>query len=510
MRNIRTPAKCASRALLHLFAVCGGTVFSPEASASSPPNVVFIYTDDQAEWTIGAYGNPEAHTPNLDRLAGQGARLTNALVATPVCSPARASLFTGRYSTEHSIYDFIPPPEHVAYTPETGAIGLDQGFVTFPEALARAGYTSGLVGKWHIGDWTKDPSRRFHPTTHGFQYFMGLTGGGTVASDAPLEKDGIVKKREGLTDDVLTQEGIAFVERNRDRPFLLFLALRSPHTPWLPVAAEDSVPFARLDPTIPNPDFPDLDIAKVKRMMREYLASVTGVDRNVGLILAALDRLQLADNTIVIFSSDHGYNMGHNGIWHKGNGIWVTNTPRPDAQNINGKYRPNLYDHSLRVPVLVRWPGHIKPGTVVDETVSSLDWYPTILAMAGAAMPLDVAVRGRNFLPLLRGESIAGWDNDFYAEYSMKVYCRTDMRVYRTPQWKLIRDFLNPSRDELYNLRSDPAESKNLIKETGDPAVRAAITALDAKILEHMRRHNDPALSLADLAGRTEGTVAIK
>lgn len=228
-------------------------------------------------------------------------------------------------------------------------------------------------------------------------------------------------------------------------------------------------------------------------MMREYLSSVTGVDRNVGELLAALDRLKLADNTVVIFTSDHGYNMGHNGIWHKGNGIWALTTTRPDARNISGKYRPNVYDRSLRVPAVVRWPGKIRPGTVIPETVSNLDWYPTILAMAGAGLPGDATVRGRDCGPLLRGEKIAGWNNDFYAEYSMRVYCRTDIRAYRTPGWKLVRDFTNPELDELYDLATDPEETTNLISDMR-PTARDAIRSLDEKILTEMRRHADPLL----------------
>jgi uncharacterized sulfatase len=461
------------------------------------PNIIFIYTDDQASWTLGSYGNPQAHTPHLDRLAAQGARLTNALVATPVCSPARASLFTSRYGSELGILDFIPAPGHSSYNAAMGEIGLASELVTFPEVLARAGYTNGLVGKWHIGDWTKNPSRRFHPTNHGFHYFMGLTGGGGPPMDALLEKDGVEAVRPGLIDDVLTGEGITFVERNRDRPFFLFLALRAPHRQWLPVAPEDWAPFDRLDPVIPNPDYPDLEVEKVRVMMREYLASVAGVDRNVGRVLATLDRLKLADNTIVIFSSDHGYNVGHNGIYHKGNGIRLTRKRPADTKNIKGSYRPNLYDHSLRVPAIVRWPGRIPPGTVINETVSSLDWYPTLLAMAGAALPQDAMIRGRNVLPLLRGERPTDWENSFYAEYSMRMYCRTDLRSFRTLDWKLVRDFLNPERDELYHLATDPEERSNRISDTADPAVSAAIRVLDRKIIEEMRHHQDPALALA-------------
>lgn len=476
------------------WALIGATATATAADARRP-NIVFIYTDDQAAWTLGTYGNPHAHTPHLDRLAAQGVKLTNALVATPVCSPARAALFSSRYGTELGILDFIPHPAHKQYTPETGAIGLEPRFVAFPVLLSRAGYTTGLVGKWHVGDWTKDPERRFHPTRHGFEFFMGLTGGGSDTIDPVLEKDGVERKFKGLTDDILTDEAMAFLKRQAHRPFFLFLGLRSPHTRFLPVAPEDAAPYRGLDPVIPNPAYPDLEVDRVKRMMVEYLSSCTGVDRNVGRLLAALDRLKLTENTIVIFSSDHGYNMGHNGIWHKGNGFWVTTKRPPATRHVASNYRPNLYDHSLRVPAIVRWPGHIAPGTVVERTVSSLDWYPTILALAGVELPRDLVVRGRNAAPLLRGEQVAGWDDDFYAEYSMRIYSRTDMRTYRTARWKLVRDFLNPERDELYDLQADPEENRNRIGDAHEPAIRAVVATLDARLRARMKEIDDPVLA---------------
>ena len=142
-------------------------------------------------------------------------------------------------------------------------------------------------------------------------------------------------------------------------------------------------------------------------MTREYLASVHGVDRNLGRLLSLLDELKLAENTLVVFTSDHGYNLGHNGIWHKGNGHWVLTEPPPATPNIPKGQRPNLYDHSLRVPCIVRWPGVVKPGTVVVRTVTMLDWFPTLLAAAGVEEPKDVPVRGRNVLPLLRDDAAA-------------------------------------------------------------------------------------------------------
>ena len=506
MKKAKRPGLLGTAATVGLGMLCAfGAAPAVNAAPAQRPNIVFIYTDDQAAWTLGCYGNRQAHTPNLDRLATQGARLKNALVTTPVCSPARASLFSGRYGSEVGILDFIPHPAHKEYSAEIGAIGLDARFVTFPALLAQAGYATALVGKWHVGDWTQDPQRRFHPTRHGFEFFTGLTGGGTTTKDPMIEKDGVERKVEGLTEDILTSEAISYIEKSVGgdrRPFFLFLGLRAPHGQYLPVAPEDAAPYRDLDPAIPNPDYHDLNVASVKKMMREYLSSVTCIDRNVGRLLATLDRLKIGDNTVVIFSSDHGYNMGHNGIWHKGNGIWATKTLPPAKPNIAARYRPNLYDHSLRVPALVRWPGAIKPGTVIEQTVSSLDWYPTILALAGVALPAEVVVRGRNALPLLRGEPVPDWNNDFFAEYSMRVYCRTDMRAYRTAEWKLVRDFLNPDRDELYHLRTDPAEAKNRIGDSRDPTVRAAIAALDARIREEMRRHGDPLLAKLEAAKR--------
>lgn len=465
------------------------------AAPAARPNILFIYTDDQASWTLGCYGNAQAHTPHLDKLAAGGARLNNALVTTPVCSPARAALFSGRYGTEVGILDFIAAPGHKEYTPAVGGIGLEPKFVLFPELLAKAGYATALVGKWHLGDWTSDPARRFHPTKRGFEYFVGLTGGGTSTKDPMIERNGVEKKETGLTEDILTSEAMTYLEkRDASRPFFLFLGLRAPHTAYLPVTPEDASPYAAMDMAIPNPDYPDLNVADVKKKMRDYLSSVTAIDRNVGRLLATLDRLKLAENTVVIFSSDHGYNMGHNGIWHKGNGVWATKTMPAAKPNIAARYRPNLFDHSLRVPALVRWPGAIKPGTVIEQTVSSLDWYPTLLAIAGVAKRAEVTIRGRSAVPLLRGENVR-WDNDFYAEYSMRIYCQTDMRAYRTADWKLVRDFMNPDRDELYDLRNDPAESKNRIGDTSDPKVRQAIATLDAKIRDKMKQLGDPVLA---------------
>lgn len=260
------------------------------------------------------------------------------------------------------------------------------------------------------------------------------------------------------------------------------------------MAPQDWAPFEKLDPKLPHPDYPGLDVKRVKRMTREYLASVRGVDRNVGLVMKTLDDLKMTDSTMVIFTADHGYNMGHNGIWHKGNGHWVLKRdalPKPTA-NIPRGQRPNMYDTSIRVPTAIRWPGVIKPGTVIEQSISFLDWYPTLVAAAGAKLPKGETIRGRNFIGLLQGKKLQ-WDNDVFGQYSTKHQSRTHMRMFRTPKWKLVRDFLNPDRDELYNLVNDPQESTNLIK-VATPAAAKVVEALHAKIIENMKKINDPVL----------------
>jgi len=458
------------------------------------PNIVFILTDDQAPWAFGASGDPNAFTPNMDRLARQGAYLSNVFTTTPVCSPARASIMTSRYASEYQILDFIPHPDHRLYDPAYKP-GLDPESVTFAEVLQGAGYATALVGKWHLGDWTQGGDLSFHPTRHGFDYFMGLTGGGTTPDDPELESNGEVKKFQGLTTDILTDHALAFMERNANHPFLLCLSTRAPHARWLPVAEEDWAPYREMDPVVPNPAYPDLDVEKVKRKMREYLASTSGVDRNLGRLVRKLDELKLLENTVIVFFSDHGYNMGHNGIEHKGNGKWITRSRHADSENIKENYRPNLYDNSLKVPAFVYWPSKIKPGTVIDHTITSLDLYPTFVEMAGVSLPKDHLVRGRSFLPLLTGESVGDWDNDFYGEYSMINYSDAYMRCYRTPEWKLVRDFLNPERDELYHIALDPQENINLMGCQNEE-IQTILAHLQNKMEEKMKELNDPLLEM--------------
>ncbi|HIN96014.1 MAG TPA: DUF4976 domain-containing protein, partial [Planctomycetes bacterium] len=210
-------------------------------------------------------------------------------------------------------------------------------------------------------------------------------------------------------------------------------------------------------------------------------------------VLALLEKLELDSNTIVVFTSDHGYNLGEHGVWYKGNAVYaLTKNPPQQWPKIPAARRPNLWDTSLRVPTAVRWPAQIKPKSKVTQTVSNLDWFPTLLSMAGVALPKEITIRGRDFTPLLKGESVP-WNDDLYAEYSMHHGAQTQMRGYRTPGWKLMQDFASPGRAELYDLTSDPHERNNLIASRNAQHVRIRAT-LAAKMHKRMVQLKDPAL----------------
>ena len=183
----------------------------------------------------------------------------------------------------------------------------------------------------------------------------------------------------------------------------------------------------------------------------------------------------------MIFSSDHGYMIGQHGLWHKGNGTWL----------VEGKSgpRPNMFDESIRVPLIVRWPGAVRPGTVIERVVSNLDLFPTILEMAGLGVPENLRIRGRSLVPLLRGEP-AAWDDTLFGQYDMHHYVAARMRMIRTPEWKLIRHFEPGGQDELYHLAADPGEATNLAG-SAEPTVRRNLAELSRRLEAWMKAMND-------------------
>ncbi len=460
----RTP-----RILLPLVgAALAPALIGPAPAQQSRPNLISIVTDDQAHWSIGAYGNRQSRTPNMDRLCREGARFLNAFTATPVCSPSRATFLTGRYGTQVGITDYLTPDE------QNRGLGLPESATTWPQVLQRQGYRTALLGKWHLG-----ARPEFHPTRRGFDLFYGFLGGGNTPMNPTLEVEGRETRLTGALPDLLTDRALEFIGENRDRPFALLLHFRAPHLPYGPVPAADSAPFADLDPTIPS--FAGLDREQVKRWTRDYYASIHSVDRNLGRLLAQLDELNLARRTVVSFTSDHGYNIGHHGIHTKGNGVWVLGGQ-------TGPKRPNMWDNSVRVPLAIRWPGVIRAGLEIPQMVSNVDTFASMLSLLGVRLPAGARHQGADFSPLLRGEQIA-WRDTLFGQYDLHNVGLAYMRMIRTEDWKLVRHYRSSGLDELYDLRSDPGETRN---RWSDAALRPVRDDLLTRLVTWQRSIRDP------------------
>jgi uncharacterized sulfatase len=441
-------------------------------------NVISVVTDDQGAWALGCYGNKECRTPNMDRLAREGARVLNAFTPTPVCSPSRATMLCGLYGTQVGITDWIAPKEADA------GLGLSPNVPTWPKILHQHGYRTALIGKWHLG--TQPP---FHPTRNGFDHFFGFLGGGNRPMDPILEQAGKTRTFEGPLPDLLTDDALQFLAENKAHPFALLLHFRAPHLPYGPVPAVDSEPFRDLDPTIPSA--PGIDRQQVKTWTRDYYASIHSVDRNLGRLLAKLDELGLSTKTIVLFTSDHGYNIGQHTIHAKGNGYWI-------AGGVAGPTRPNLWDTSIRVPLLIRWSGVVKPGTEIAEMVTFLDLAPSIVGMLNLAPPREAKWQGLDLTPLLRGCKIA-WRDAVYGQYDLHNSGLAYLRMIRTSKWKLVRHHHANFLDELYNLEDDPGESRNLYGAAKHAAVRAQ---LQQRLTAWQKSIADPLLRELETRGR--------
>jgi choline-sulfatase len=436
-------------------------------------NVIAIVTDDQARWTIGAYGNRDARTPNMDRLAAEGALFVNAFVNTPVCSPSRASFLTGLHGTQVGITDWINVNEASA------GVGLPPETVTWPEVLRANGYATALLGKWHLGHLPQH-----HPTKHGYDHFWGFLGGGTEPMDPHVEVNGTRTRLKGPVPDLLTDEAMRWVEANRDKPFALSLHFREPHLPYAPVPDVDAAVYRDADVSIPK--WERLDEPFTKNLTRRYYSSVHAVDRNLGRLLAKLDELKLADNTIVLFTSDHGYNVGHHVLHGKGNANWI-------GGGVPGPKRPNMFDSSIRVPLLIRWPAGVKAGTRIEQPVMNLDTFSTVLAMTGIAPPADVRQHGRDFSPLLRGETVADWRTDVFGQYDLHNAGLAFMRMIRSDEWKLVVHHMTNGSNELYNLKDDPEERRNRYYDKKASGVRED---LRKRLVRWQESVSDPILKL--------------
>jgi len=455
-------------------AICGTTLSIANATIENrKPNILFIQTDDQSRWSVSAYGCENLKTPNIDRLAAEGALFENAFVDCPVCSPSRMTLLTGKHGTEVGVTDYL--------THKQGLLsGISTNHISWPNILVQNGYTTGLIGKWHIGD-----SEKSLPKNNGFSYFVGNLGGGWHPKNPKfINNDNQSKTYTGYSVDVCSDLAIDFIRENREKPFALLLNYREPHAAYVPMPEQDMAAMKELDPVIP--DYPGLPKTKVKNLMRDYLTAVRAVDRNVGRILEQIKELGLENDTIVIYTSDHGYNMGHHGLRFKGNGYWL----------VKGKKgcRPNMFDTSIIVPLLIKWPGVTTPGMRITPMVSNLDTFPSVLAMLDINMPQDLNLPGKDFTPFLKGKSIKNWRDTVFGQYQMINDARDSMRMIRTADWKLIRHYKVEDKDELYNLKSDPEELNNLYN---NPEYSKKQKQLQQRLNDWMKGINDDPTSIS-------------
>ncbi|MET0556807.1 MAG: sulfatase [Vicinamibacteria bacterium] len=488
--------------------------------ADPRPNIVFIMTDDHAAHAIGAYGSQVNETPHLDRLAKEGALLTSVFATNSICTPSRATILTGQYSHLNGVTMFNR---------------FDSARTTVASLLQRGGYHTGMVGKWHLGS---DPV--------GFDRWEILPGQGVYFDPEFYTATGEKTYTGRYATDVITDLSLQFLrERPRDRPFFLMMHHKAPHRPWEPTEAHaahfaprripEPVTFwdsyaTRTDALHENqqriaadltnndlkieppagltgpalaqwrgekPDSVTVDRGgskvtltgeplvrwKYQRYMQDYLATVQSVDDSVGRLLAFLDEQGLARDTIVIYTSDQGFFLGDHGLFDK----------------------RFMYEESIRMPFLVRWPRMIGPGTRSDALALNVDFAPTFLDAAG--LPPSPDMQGRSLLPVLRGQTPADWRQSMYYRYYHDPGHHNTRAHYgvRTRTHKLIH-FWKKDQWELFDLARDPYELHNLYGEPGQEALTASLKAE----LQRLKRavKDDDQLADVQLPGGVDGTVA--
>lgn len=407
------------------------------------PNIVVILSDDQGPWALGAAGNDEIRTPNLDLLAATGTRFENFFCTSPVCSPARASLLTGRIPSQHGIHDWV----------RGGNIGEDaieylSGHPAYTEILASAGYVCGLSGKWHLGD-SITPQK-------GYSHWFAHQSGGGPYTNAPMIRDGQPINQPGYLTDAITDDALAFLDERAaaDAPFHLSVHYTAPHSPWLGehpraiVDSYDDCPFASCPQEPEHPwslrnTVPASARFDPRENLKGYFAAVTAMDHNIGRLIERLEALGLRESTVICFLSDNGFNCGHHGVWGKG----------------NGTFPQNMYDSSVKVPAIWSHPGRIAGGVVRHELVSGYDFMPTLLDYIGLEDPNAAILPGKSFLSLLsEGQHGAGRGHVVvFDEYG-------PVRMIRTTDWKYVHRFPYGPH-ELYDLLQDPGERTNLVDE---------------------------------------------
>lgn len=440
------------------------------AQPSSLPNIILIMTDNHGPWTLGCYGNKEILTPNIDQLAREGILFTRCFSSNAVCSPTRATYLTGLMPSQHGVH---------CYLRANGAqIGLDafntiEEFESLPEILASLGYMCGLSGKWHLGDNIRPQE--------GFTYWVTKPHGHTSTFyDAEVIDNGQIRKEPVYLTDFWTSHGQRFIQQNRSRPFFLFLAYNGPyglgnslrknarnrHAAYYAEKKLESFPREPVHRWLHN----NRQYINNVTAIRRYAAEVSGIDDGVGQILETLDRFRLKQNTLVILTADQGLCGGHHGMWGMGD-----------------HSRPlHTYDETCHIPLIFRHPGEIPAGGKLDLMVSNYDLMPTLLSYLGfkGRIPTKLELPGCDYSAALRGKALT-WDNVVFYEFE-------NSRMVRTSDWKYTQRFPR-GPDELYDLKNDVGERKNLIDQPECGSIRRQLAG---QLEAFFNRYADPKYDL--------------
>ncbi|UIE38558.1 arylsulfatase B [Leptodesmis sichuanensis] len=440
----------------------------PLAAAEQPsrPNILYIMADDQGWKDVGFHGS-DIKTPNLDRLAQTGARLEQ-YYAQPMCTPSRAALLTGRYPHRYGL--------QTAVIPSAGTYGLATDEWLLPQALKESGYKTAIVGKWHLGH----ADRKYWPLQRGFDYQYGPILGEidyfthSAHGKTDWYRNNQLVKEEGYVTTLLGQDAVKLIgEHDPKTPLFLYLAFTAPHAPY-------QAPTEYLDQykTISDPN------------RRAYAAMITAMDDQIGQVLTALDKRGMRDHTLIVFQSDNG---GPRSAKVTGEVDTSGGTIPAD----NGSFRDgkaSLYEGGTRVVALANWPGHIKPGSVVNQPMHIVDWYPTLTGLAGASTSKSKPLDGLNVWPAITGAKPSIRNQIVYSVEPFRA-------ALRQGDWKLVWRVVLPSQVQLFNLRQDPAEKTNLADKNPD-----IVSRLKQQI-EGMSREAVSPLFIKEAAGAAKSVI---
>lgn len=403
-----------------------------------------ILVDDMGFWAMGCAGNKDVRTPNLDRLASEGTRFDNFFCASPVCSPARASILTGRIPSAHGVHDWIAQGNSSA---DGARIEYLKDIPGYTQLLGEQGYICALSGKWHLGE--------AHVPQKGFSYWnVHARGGGPYYGAPMIDGENVYQEPRYIT-EVITDHALEFLDSHQDsdKPFCLEVHYTAPHSPWTrenhPTALWDDYHHNCAFTATPNLPIHPWQIASApaghdeesrRNNLAGYYAAITAMDEQVGRLLDYLEETKQRENTLVMFTSDNGMNMGHHGLWGKG----------------NASYPQNMYEQSIKVPTIISQPGEIAQNRVHRSMLSHYDLFPTILEWAGITAPDDALRPGSSFAAILKGSDKPIRDRVFiFDEYG-------PTRMIRTDKWKYVhRSGALPC--ELYDLENDPDEACDLL-----------------------------------------------